>query len=144
MLDITVKLKQISLFPILINNKSSILYKKIYTKHLLLFFCLLELKQKNNFNLLYRSNFLSLRKKTKATQILRSPNRHKIAQFHIIKNYYLINSKFSLKIKINNINYNILLIYNFLILNFLNFESSLLFIKNVQLISKINLKMCLI
>lgn len=138
-MSVKIDIKQISLFPIIVNNSSSILYKKIYTKHLLYFFCLLELNN-NLLKIKFSKNFLNFKKIKKKTQILRSPNRHKIAQFHIAKKSYMINSSIYLTSR-NRIN-SFISLTKLIVSSFLNFESSMIFVKNIKISTNltVNLK----
>lgn len=131
---IKINFKQVSLFPVLTKKNTSFLYKKIYTRHFLYFFGMLELNNinKNKLGIKLSKGFFNKKKLKHSTQILRSPNRHKVAQFHVIKKFYNIN--FSFKILCKNTKINQFASIISLMKNTFNlFESSMIYTKNVKI-----------
>lgn len=83
-------------------------------------------------NVKLNKGFFNRKKLKHSTQILRSPNRHKIAQFHIVKKMYKIN--FSFKILFRNTKLNQFVTVISLIKNTFNlFESSMIYTKNIKI-----------
>ena len=78
------------------------------------------------------------KKRKNKTTILRSPNRHKIAQFHVCKNIYNVNSTFYFKFKITE-TASLYLLKAIKNLSY-NFDSSLIYSKKIRLslVSSIN------
>jgi hypothetical protein len=137
-----IKIKQVSLFPLLIKNSSNF-YTKIYTKYWLYYLCLIELN-KNNESYKYKLNHNRINTKVLKgnTQTLRSPNRHKVAQFHTTKRHYETITTLQLSLK-NTSNINILNFSAFILSTLIMFESSSSYIKNIKLIAKIYLPLFL-
>lgn len=134
--QIDVKFKYISFFPLLVfNKKNSDNVKKIYTKHWLYCMCLSELifLQKNDVSFFCKPTIINLKIKKNKTTILRSPNKHKVAQFHTVKkifqSYFFISFFFNKKNQYSNI-VELRKIFNAM---FLNFETALLFTKFVKI-----------
>lgn len=108
---------------------------KIYAKYFLYMLGLIEIS--NSKNEIFRSNvkssFFILKKIKKNIQVLRSPNRHKKAQFHIAKKNYILNSSISIKLNKYTSDIVCMEIINLVYLNFFNFESSLICLKNIRI-----------
>lgn len=86
---IILKLKQISSFPLQIHSHQSYLYKKIYAKHWLYYFCLTEIRLvPTNIQIQFYTHRCNKRVLKQKIQTLRSPNRHKVAQFHTAKRFF--------------------------------------------------------
>ena len=128
--NITIKLCFQSLFPFKL-NKNKIKNDRIFVKYFLFFLALSESANKSeNFSRYNPGLFIRKNQKNKTT-ILRSPNRHKVAQFHVSKNIYSINSTFHFKFKITEFT-TILLLKAVKNLSY-NFDSSLVYSKKVKL-----------
>jgi len=111
---------------------------KIYVKHFIYLISLMELgKNHSNFNIKLKKNNFILKKKSKKTQIIRSPNRNKIAQFHVSrKNFILISS---IDLLVPNLKINVVFLIKFLKKILISFESSSIFIKNIKINYSTNL-----
>ena len=135
--NIIVKLYFQSLFPFKI-NKNKIKNDRIFVKYFLFFLALSEsTNRSDNFNKYNPGLFITKKRKNKTT-ILRSPNRHKIAQFHVCKNIYNVNSTFYFKFKITE-TASLYLLKAIKNLSY-NFDSSLIYSKKIRLslVSSIN------
>lgn len=128
--NIIVKLYFQSLFPFKV-NRNKIKNDRIFVKYFLFFLALSESTNRiENFTKYNPGLFITKKQKNKTT-ILRSPNRHKVAQFHVCKNIYNINSTFYFKFKITELTglYLLKAIKN---LSY-NFDSSLVCSKKIKL-----------
>lgn len=126
-------MKYISLYPITL-NKTNLKTTKIYTKHFLYFFGILEMSKLFSTNFKFVLNKVGFIRKIKKhnTQILRSPNRHKSAQFHVVQKKYQLHTSFIIRFN-DNINFNkVPSILKLIEYYFLNFESSMLHSHNVS------------
>lgn len=116
-----------SIFPFKLN--SNFTKNRIFIKFFLYFLTMYNINNKAVSSIFYNTST------SKTKTILRSPNRHKIAQFHIIKKIF----KFKFKFKLNiNINFSDFLCK--IIMNKLNFESSFIYLSKINISSKILLK----
>lgn len=123
------------MFPFKINKENK---NKIYVKHFIYLVSLMELnKNHSNFNIKLKKNNFIFKKNFKKTQILRSPNRHKIAQFHVSrKNFILISS---IDLLISSLKINVVFLIKFLKKILISFESSSIFVKNIKINYSTNL-----
>jgi len=123
-----IKIRRVSLFPIYTNKIND---SKIYVKHILYLISLLELNNNcKTVKLVLNKNKIVFKKNKNKIQILRSPNRHKKAQFHICKRFYFLVSYF--QISWSKINLNNLYLINYINKILLSFESSTMYIKNIK------------
>ena len=128
--NITIKLHFQSLFPFKL-NKNKIKNDRIFVKYFLFFLALSESSNKSNNFIKYNPGLFITKNQKNKTTILRSPNRHKVAQFHVCKNIYNINSTFYFKFRVTEVTTMLLLkvIKN---LSY-NFDSSLIYSKKIKL-----------
>lgn len=126
---VDVKIKQVSLFPFKSTKNSD---NKIYVKHFIYLISLIELNNEyHNIKIILKKNHFIFKKKTKKVQVLRSPNRHKVAQFHVSRrNFFLLSS---IQLIIPKVNTNIFFLINYFNKTLLSFESSSIFIKNIKI-----------
>lgn len=132
-----IQTRQLSLYPITTPIKNKQL-NKIYARHFLYIIGLIELHNNTNkkFNSKLQTSYFIQKKISNSTQILRSPNRHKIAQFHIAKKQFIITHNLILKFNDQRKFNNLIPLLNLVSTNFINFESTLLYIKNLKLTFK--------
>lgn len=125
-----------SLFPLLINRQAEAPNTKIFVKFWLYNFCLTEwtsVSDKGPQLSCYYGRVNTKRQKH-LSQTLRSPNRHKVAQFHTAVRFFETNIITSLPINTTAVPY--LYIISFVFDSFLSFESSGMYLKNTSIKTK--------
>ena len=121
-----IRIKSISSHPLKLNLTER---NKIYTKYFLYLLGLMEFNSNNKISITTTKTFC-LKKKINNLQVLRAPNRHKKAQFHVVKNKFYIYNTYVLRWKSTQINPSLILIFLTKFLN--NFESNTIFTKNFK------------
>ena len=126
---VDIKIRQVSLFPFKSEKNSD---KKIYTKHFIYLMSLIELNNEySNIKIKLKKNNFIFKKFNNKVQTLRSPNRHKIAQFHVSRRFFFLLS--SIQLIIPKVNTNIFFLINYFNKTLISFESSSIFIKNIKI-----------
>lgn len=128
--NITVKLHFQSLFPFKL-NKNKIKNDRIFVKYFLFFLALSESSNRSDNFIKHNPGLFITKNQKNKTTVLRSPNRHKVAQFHVCRNIYNINSTFRFKFKITEVT--TILIFKAIKNLCYNFDSSLIYSKKINL-----------
>jgi len=102
--------------------------REIFLKNLFIFYLFIEFFFFFNFK-----SYIFIKKKNKhVNSFLRAPNRYKKSQNHFIIKRYILN--YFLQININFFFFNYLLLYSYIYIKIIFFESSILFLKKINIL----------
>lgn len=136
--SIVLKLNYQSLFPFKIKNRN---YnnERIFSKYFIFFSAFSERGSLDSQVYKNTPSLFITKKQKQRTTILRSPNRHKIAQFHVSKYIYSINTTLRFKFNVTELS----LIYFIKLLKTLssNLDSSLVYTKKIKIKSLYSLNL---